>query len=168
MEDESEETEELDKFAGLEVSDDALDEHGDVLEDSSAGGGDDSSEREAGLEKKEDETRSASRLVVPPMGISQTHGVSDDLILVHPLEHGEDGLCRLLEDRDPGRRSLGERRVGRFWEALRDVSESHDGMVDVEDGEDIVGAGHGSLDVSRDLGEERVASGLRRESEKDR
>ena len=41
-------------------------------------------------------------------------------------------------------------------------------MVDFEDGEDIVGSGHGSLDISGDLGEERVASSLRRRKEKEK
>lgn len=51
----SEESKELDQLARLEVSDDSLDEHSDVLEDSSAGGGDDPSESESSLrgEKRE-------------------------------------------------------------------------------------------------------------------
>jgi len=51
VKDESEESEELDQLAGLEVSDDSLDEHGDVLEDSSAGRSDDSSERKSSLKR---------------------------------------------------------------------------------------------------------------------
>jgi len=36
-----------------------------------------------------------------------THSVSNDLVLVHPLQDGQDRFCRLLEDRDPRRGSLG-------------------------------------------------------------
>ena len=168
MKDETEESEELDQLARLKMSDDTLDEHGDVFEDSSAGGSDDSSESESSLKKRESTKVQRRGSFEEDSTRKFTHSVSNDLVLVHPLQNGQDRFCRLLEDRDPRRRSLGQSGIGGFWEALRDVSQSHDGVVNVEDGEDVVGSGHGSLDISGDLSEERVASSLRRRREERR